>query len=229
MSEPPAPRPACDRFPRLCDQAEFVASGAGPTTRLLLAAVAVATLVLLAAATGWWLTRRPRTSYPLRALGLGVAAGTVAGLAVVPLGLALGAGGHRVGRYGELLLQATLGHALPSALMTQHLLISVVLATVFVAAMDRLGPPGRPGRLGRLGRPGRPGSGGAGAALVGLGALFGALAWLVINSLALPWLFGQPTPWQLGLSAIWPSLLVHLVYGAVVGAVVAWDAARRRS
>jgi hypothetical protein len=39
---------------------------------------------------------------------------------------------------------------------------------------------------------------------------------VIINSLALPVLFGDPTPWQLGVEFIYPSLVVHLVYGACI-------------
>jgi uncharacterized membrane protein YagU involved in acid resistance len=52
-----------------------------------------------------------------------------------------------------------------------------------------------------------------------LGALYGAAVWLVVNSLLLPAAFGRPTPWRLGWSAIWPSLMVHVIYGTVAAMV----------
>jgi len=35
-------------------------------------------------------------------------------------------------------------------------------------------------------------------------------------SVALLWFFGDPTPWQLGFETIYPSLLVHTIYGLSV-------------
>jgi hypothetical protein len=58
-------------------------------------------------------------------------------------------------------------------------------------------------------------------ARVGWGALYGAGFYVAMNSLALPIYFGDPTPWELGAATVYPSLGVHLVYGAVVG-LVAW-------
>lgn len=55
-------------------------------------------------------------------------------------------------------------------------------------------------------------------AKIQVGLAYGALFYVVVNSLALPIAFGDPTPWQLGASVIFPSLVVHLVYGAVIAA-----------
>jgi uncharacterized membrane protein YagU involved in acid resistance len=49
-----------------------------------------------------------------------------------------------------------------------------------------------------------------------VGALYGTGFYLLVNSLALPWLFGDPTPWELGWNVIYPSLSVHIVYGVSV-------------
>lgn len=49
-----------------------------------------------------------------------------------------------------------------------------------------------------------------------IGAFYGALFYVVINSLLLPLTFGDPTPWQLGSAAILPSLTVHIIYGIAV-------------
>ncbi len=56
-------------------------------------------------------------------------------------------------------------------------------------------------------------------AAIAIGLLYGGSAWLIVNSLALPAIFGQPTPWQIGPQAIWGSLIVHLVFGLVVSLV----------
>jgi hypothetical protein len=46
---------------------------------------------------------------------------------------------------------------------------------------------------------------------VALGALYGAAFYVVMNSLALPLLFGDRTPWQLGFATVYPRLVIHLV------------------
>ena len=38
-----------------------------------------------------------------------------------------------------------------------------------------------------------------------------------MNSLALPLAFGDPTPWQLGFGFIYPSLIVHMIFGLSIG------------
>lgn len=119
-------------------------------------------------------------------------AGMVGSLAMIPFGLALRATGHRVNVYGELLVQALLGRPSPIAMFVQHLLIGAVAAVPLWLALARTDGRHR-----------------------AIGVAYGAAMWLVVNSLALPLAFRRPTPWELGWSAIWPSLLVHLVYGLV--------------
>lgn len=48
------------------------------------------------------------------------------------------------------------------------------------------------------------------------GGVYGAGFYVVVNSLVLPLAFGDSTPWQLGFETVYPSLVVHLVYGIVV-------------
>lgn len=156
----------------------------------------------LIATTLWWLLRRRRSSsYPAVVAGRSIAAGTLGGMAMVPVGMVLLSAGYEVNKYGELVIRQLLGQFLYSAMAIEHFAISVGMAVPFVAVLAR-----RPMRHPVL-----------------LGAGYGAFAWLAVNSLALPLAFGQPTPWQLGIDAIWPSLLVHVVYGLVLGAVVARD------
>jgi hypothetical protein len=47
--------------------------------------------------------------------------------------------------------------------------------------------------------------------------------YVVLNAWALPLAFGDPAPWRLGFDVVYPSLVVHLVYGAVLG----WLATKR--
>ena len=50
-----------------------------------------------------------------------------------------------------------------------------------------------------------------------LGILYGAVFYILINSLLLPVLFSDTTPWKLGFTkTILPSLIVHIVYGLSV-------------
>lgn len=55
------------------------------------------------------------------------------------------------------------------------------------------------------------------------GLAYGAVFYVAVNSLALPIAFGDPTPWSLGFSVVYPSLVIHLVYGLTA----AWVAPRR--
>lgn len=120
-------------------------------------------------------------------------AGTIGGLAMIPVGLAIRFGfGGTVNVYGELVVERMLGRVFPLALFIEHFLIGWVLAVppVLFAYKQGINAP------------------------IAAGAAYGAAIWLVINSLALPFLFGRPTPWQIGWPAIRPSLVVHIVYGA---------------
>ena len=49
-----------------------------------------------------------------------------------------------------------------------------------------------------------------------LGALYGAAFYVIVNSLLLPLAFGDSTPWTLGFDTIYPSVVVHLVFGITV-------------
>lgn len=127
-----------------------------------------------------------------------VIAGLIAGAAMVPIGVALRQTGHAVNVYGELLVSAVLGRPTPLALGLLHGIVSVSLAAPFVVLT-----------AGRQ----RPS--------IVLGALYGGASWAVLNATILPWLFGRLTTWSTGVTAAWPSILVHVVYGAVLGAAVA--------
>lgn len=127
-------------------------------------------------------------------------AGTLAGLAMMPFGFAFRAAGLRINEYGAKTLALLLGPLEPPfaalAGFAQHLAISwgAAVPLLLVAA-----------RLSRRG------------ARVVAGAVYGAGFYVAVNSLALPLFFGDPTPWQLGLRTVYPSLVVHLVYGSVLG------------
>lgn len=124
-----------------------------------------------------------------------VRSGTLAALAMVPFGLLFKLMGLRVGHYGPLLAQWLFGQAGPVLLFVQHLVLGWVSALPLLALL----PSGLP--LARR---------------LGWGAAYGAAYYVLLNSLALPLAFGDPLPWQLGWPFIYPSLVVHLVFGMVV-------------
>lgn len=134
-------------------------------------------------------------------------AGTLAGLAMIPFAAAFRARGLRVNEYGRKTLELLVGEVGPplDVVLTfvQHLVISWLAAVPLLVLFTR---------------------GGAWAgdrwARILLGTAYGAGFYVVMNSFALPIAFGDPTPWALGLATVYPSLTIHLVYGAVLGVTV---------
>ncbi len=126
-------------------------------------------------------------------------AGTVAGLAMIPFAAAFRARGLRVNEYGRKTLAHLVGDVAPPLhfLLTfiQHLVISWLAAVPLLLLLRSIAD-----RRARL----------------LLGAAYGAAFYVILNSMALPFAFGDPTPWQLGFTTIYPSLLIHLVYGFAV-------------
>lgn len=128
-----------------------------------------------------------------------VRAGSIAAIAMIPPGLTFYLMGLRVNEYGMEVIQTFFGGFPPVARALlfglEHFLISwtvsVPLLLAFVLAHGRLPAPV-------------------------LGLAYGLGFYVVVNSLALPWIFADPTPWQLGPAVVLPSLVVHLVYGLVV-------------
>lgn len=131
--------------------------------------------------------------------------GSIAAIAMIPFGLMFFALGLRVNEYGMKVIQTFFGDLPPGArfglFVVEHFLISWTVAVPLLLALFAF-------------RPRIP------AWLVG--ATYGAGFYLLVNSLALPWLFGDPTPWELGFEVIYPSLIVHVVYGVSV----AWTSRR---
>ncbi|MBX3027126.1 hypothetical protein KF840_19665 [bacterium] len=127
-------------------------------------------------------------------------AGTIAGIAMIPFAAVFRAADLRVNEYGRKTLALLVGDVPPPAhhLLTfvQHLVISWTAAVPLLLILR--GVADRRRRV-----------------LVGLA--YGAAFYVAVNSLALPFAFGDPTPWQLGLATIVPSLTIHLVYGGVLG------------
>jgi len=135
--------------------------------------------------------------------------GTIAGLAMIPFGAVFQASGLRVNEYGRKTLALLVGEQ-PLRLLYllgffQHILISWFAAVPLLLLLARTGNQSR----------------------LLVGALYGAMFYVVVNSVSLPLAFGDPSPWSLGLGSVYPSLVVHLVFGITVALTApqrrAWD------
>ena len=124
--------------------------------------------------------------------------GTIAGLAMIPFGAVFQANGLRVNEYGRKTLALLVGEQpLPLLYLlafVQHIVISWFAAVPLLLLLGRTGSQSR----------------------APVGALYGAAFYVAVNSISLPLAFGDPTPWSLGLSSVYPSLVVHLVFGITV-------------
>ena len=125
-----------------------------------------------------------------------VRSGTIASLVMIPFGLLFKALGLRVGHYGPKLGEFIFGSQpepwIQALLLVQHLVIGWLSALPLLLVW-RWTSPRSPS--------------------LADGLLYGALYYLSINALALPTIFGDAFPWQLGWSYVYPSLVVHLVFG----------------
>jgi len=128
--------------------------------------------------------------------------GIVAGLAMIPFAALFRALDLRVNEYGRKTLELLVGDVSGPLqyLLTfgQHLAISCMAAVPLLLLLDHVASRGT-----RL----------------FVGTVYGAIFYVAINSLALPFAFGDLTPWELGFATVYPSLTIHLVYGFVVALV----------
>jgi uncharacterized membrane protein YagU involved in acid resistance len=128
---------------------------------------------------------------------------------MIPFAAAFRLLGLRVNEYGRKTLEWIVGdlsgpHQLILTLV-QHLVISWIAAAPLLLLLPALAD-----RRARL----------------LAGAAYGAAFYVAFNSFALPLAFGDPTPWQLGLATVYPSLFIHLVYGLTVAAMARTDRLR---
>lgn len=122
--------------------------------------------------------------------------GTIASLVIMPVGLLFRFLGLRIGHYGPKLGALLFGNVaepwFQALLMVQHFVIgwlsTAPLLLFLVFARYRASP-------------------------VWYGAIYGAGYYVAVNSLFLPIAFGDPTPWQIGLGTLYPSLIGHIVFG----------------
>jgi uncharacterized membrane protein YagU involved in acid resistance len=134
--------------------------------------------------------------HPLAFLAESVRSGTIASLVIVPLSPLFKAAGLRIGHYGPKFAALFFDDPQPWLLFIQHLVIGWLSAMPLLIVLTRTDAAQWP---------------------VLAGAAYGALYYVVVNSLALPIYFGDPTPWQLGAATILPSLAGHIIFGASIG------------
>ena len=132
-------------------------------------------------------------------IGEALRSGTIAGLAMIPFAAVFRFCGLRINEYGRKTLELLVGDVAPPlhVLLTlvQHLVISWVVAVPLLWLVRGMGDR---------------------RARVLVGTTYGAAFYVAVNSFALPFAFGDPTPWALGFAAVYPSLVIHLVYGFAV-------------
>lgn len=131
-------------------------------------------------------------------------AGLSGGVAMMPVGALLRALDHDVNEYGEAVLATLTGTtsapAEPLLAIALHLVVSCLAAIPLAVALPARATTAQ-------------------ASTIGLA--YGGGWWATINALALPWLYRRPTPYELGWADIWPSLLVHAIFGVVAAIVLA--------
>jgi uncharacterized membrane protein YagU involved in acid resistance len=124
--------------------------------------------------------------------------GTIASLAMLPFGLAFKAAGLRVGHYGPKFASLFVDDPTPMFLFAQHIVLGWASALPLLLLLTRVAVRASP---------------------IAIGAAYGVAYYVVVNSLALPLYFSDPTPWQLGLAYVLPSLVVHVVFGTCIAYV----------
>jgi len=126
--------------------------------------------------------------------------GTIASLVIMPVGFLFRFLGLRIGHYGPKLGALLFGNVAEPwfqvLLLVQHFIIgwlSTAPLLLFLVFARYRGSP------------------------ILYGAIYGAGYYVVVNSLFLPIAFGDPTPWQIGLGTLYPSLIGHIIFGASIG------------
>ena len=125
-----------------------------------------------------------------------VRSGTIASLVIVPLSPLFNAMGLRIGHYGPKFAALFVKDPQPWLLFVQHLVIGWISTLPLLVIL----------MLTRAAR--RP---------LLVGAVYGAAYYVAINSLALPIYFGDQTPWQIGWTTVYPSLIGHTIFGMSIG------------
>jgi uncharacterized membrane protein YagU involved in acid resistance len=123
--------------------------------------------------------------------------GTIAAIVMIPFGLVFSRLGFRMNEYGQKVIQTALP-TFPKGVhfalfVLEHFVLSWFFAIPLLLLLRYFHH-----RIPRL----------------LLGFIYGLLFYVLINSLLLPALFGDASPWEIGFfKTVFPSLTVHIVYG----------------
>lgn len=138
---------------------------------------------------------------PRDLLAESIRSGTIASLLMMPFGFLFRVLDLRIGHYGKKLVEVAFGELpLPlfrTLVIAEHFLIGWLSTAPLLIAL--LFTPARSSK-----------------SLLWLGLAYGAGYYVVLNSWLLPVAFGDPSPWALGFNHIYPSLIVHLVFGVSI-------------
>ncbi len=127
--------------------------------------------------------------------------GTYASLAMIPFGVLFRALDLRIGHYGKKVVEAAFGELSPplfrALVLVEHFIIGWISALPLLWLLmhkseQRMAPTWI------------------------YGAAYGTAYYVLLNSLFLPWFFDDPLPWTLGFTTVYPSLIVHIVFGLTV-------------
>lgn len=128
-----------------------------------------------------------------------VRSGTIASIAMIPFGFVFQLLGLRVGHYGKKLLDVFLNNysemTFRLLMFIEHFVIGWLSAAPLLVLLVLL--------KNRL-------------AAWAVGAIYGLGYYVLLNSLALPLIFGDATPWALGVSVVYPSLVIHIIFGVSI-------------
>lgn len=131
-----------------------------------------------------------------------IRSGSVASIVMMPPGFLFRYFGLRVGHYGKKLGEVLFGGieepAFQVLLVVQHFVIGWLSAAPLLLIFSYVGMH-------------------RSSTLLAGGALYGVAYYAAVNSLALPLSFGEALPWQLGFSYMYPSMVVHVVFGLSIG------------
>ena len=125
-----------------------------------------------------------------------IISGTIASLVMMPFGLIFQYFGQRVGHYSPQLAKLLFEQPTLPIHLAQHFVIGWLSTLPLLLILLRFHRH---------------------FSTIAMGSMYGIAYYVMINSLALPLYFGDITPWQLGFSFIYPSLTIHIIFGASIG------------
>lgn len=125
-----------------------------------------------------------------------VRSGTIASLVIMPLSPLFNAMALRIGHYGPKFAALFADNPQPWLLFVQHLVIGWASALPLLVILTLTSAARWP---------------------LFAGAFYGASYYVAVNSIALPIYFGDQTPWQIGWTTVYPSLIGHIIFGMSIG------------